>query len=145
MHEKGQASARRGFALFVLDFIGGIWMQIDTFSFRYGDNRGFMEWFRYNPAQGLWLDRFDGRMRANRCNMTAADLEELERLIRANGIEKWDGFCRLEDCMCSGNSWVLHVTYREGEPIHAMGHSQAPQGFEEGKKAIEDFFEKFFK
>ena len=120
-------------------------MKIDTFSFRYGDNRGFMEWFRYNPAQGLWLDHFDGRMRANRCTMTETDLEELERVIQAGGIKEWDGFCRLEDCMCSGNSWALHISYRDGAAVHAMGHSQAPEGFADGKAALENFFEKFFK
>ncbi len=120
-------------------------MKIDTFSFRYGDNQGFMEWYRYNPAQGLWLDKFDGTMKANRCRMTEADLEELETIIRTNQIETWDGFCRLEACMCSGNSWVLHVTYQDGEPIHAMGHSEAPEGFETGKQALSAFFEKFLK
>ena len=39
-------------------------MTIDTFSFRYADTAGFMEWFRYNPAQGLWIDRCDGAMQA---------------------------------------------------------------------------------
>lgn len=39
-------------------------MTIDTFSFRYADTAGFMEWFRYNLAQGLWIDRCDGAMQA---------------------------------------------------------------------------------
>ena len=77
-------------------------MTIDTFSFRYADTAGFMEWFRYN-------------------------------------------FCKLDLCMCSGNSWTIHVTYRESrdEYIHAMGHSEAPDGFAEGKRAIEAFFERY--
>ena len=41
-------------------------MTIDTFSFRYADTAGFMEWFRYNPAQALWIDRCDGEMQAKR-------------------------------------------------------------------------------
>lgn len=47
--------------------------------------------------------------------------------------------------MCSGNSWTIHVTYRESrdEYIHAMGHSEAPDGFAEGKRAIEAFFERY--
>ena len=44
-------------------------MTIDTFSFRYADTAGFMEWFRYNPAQGLWIDRCDGAMQAKRGRM----------------------------------------------------------------------------
>ena len=49
-------------------------MTIDTFSFRYADTAGFMEWFRYNPEQGLWIDRCDGAMQAKRCRMTRIKL-----------------------------------------------------------------------
>ena len=45
-------------------------MKIDTFSFRFADTQGFMEWYRYNPQQGLWIDKFDGTMQAKRCEMT---------------------------------------------------------------------------
>ena len=59
-------------------------MTIDTFSFRYADTAGFMEWFRYNPAQGLWIDRCDGAMQAKRCRMTEEELAELEEVIRCS-------------------------------------------------------------
>lgn len=65
-------------------------MTIDTFSFRYADTAGFMEWFRYNPAQGLWIDRCDGAMQAKRCRMTEGELAELEetsvRIKLTNGM-----------------------------------------------------------
>lgn len=120
-------------------------MKIDTFSFRFGDTNGFMEWYRYNPAQGLWIDKFDGTMQAKRCQMTEEELEELEKVIRENKINEWNDFCKLDMCMCSGNSWTLHVTYKESkdEYIHAMGHSEGPEGFEKGKAALEAFFEKY--
>ena len=120
-------------------------MKIDTFSFRFGDTNGFMEWYRYNPAQGLWIDKFDGIMQAKRCQMTEEELEELEKVIRENKINEWNDFCKLDMCMCSGNSWTIHVTYRESneEYIHAMGHSEGPEGFEKGKAALEKFFEKY--
>ena len=50
-------------------------MKIDTFSFRFADTQGFMEWYRYNPQQGLWIDKFDGMMQAKRCEMTEEELE----------------------------------------------------------------------
>ena len=53
-------------------------MTIDPFSFRYADTAGFMEWFRYNPAQGLWIDRCDGAMQAKRGRGTEEELAELE-------------------------------------------------------------------
>ena len=76
-------------------------MTIDTFSFRYADTAGFMEWFRYNPAQGLWIDRCDGAMQAKRCRMTEEELadlmgmerdsEEMDELIRRIFERKgWD-------------------------------------------------------
>lgn len=120
-------------------------MKIETFSFRYGDTNGFMEWYRYNPQQGLWIDKFDGTVQAKRCQMTEEELDELERIIRENKMETWNDFCRLDLCMCSGNSWTLHVTYKESidEYIHAMGHSEAPEGFEEGRTAVSAFFARF--
>ena len=79
-------------------------MTIDTFSFRYADTAGFMEWFRYNPAQGLWIDRCDGAMQAKRCRMTEEELAELEEIIRAHKIDEWNDFCKLDLCMCSGKA-----------------------------------------
>ena len=120
-------------------------MTIASFSFRYANTDGFMEWFRYNPAQGLWIDKCDGVLRAKRCRMTEDELAELEEIIRKNKIDEWNGFCKLDLCMCSGNSWTLHVTYKESgeEYIHAMGHSEEPEGFAEGKRAIESFFGRY--
>ena len=119
--------------------------KIETFAFRYGDTNGFMEWYRYNPAQGLWIDKMDGTMQAKRCQMTEEELAALETVIRENHIDTWNDFCKLELCMCSGSSWTLHVTYKDNaaEYIHAMGHSEGPEGFAEGRKAISAFFEKF--
>ena len=90
-------------------------------------------------------DRCDGAMQAKRCRMTEGELAELEEIIRAHKIDEWNDFCKLDLCMCSGNSWTIHVTYRESrdEYIHAMGHSEAPDGFAEGKRAIEAFFERY--
>lgn len=120
-------------------------MKIDTFSFRFGDTSGFMEWYRYDPARGLCIDKFDGKMKKVQCEMTEAELDELEKVIRENKIDTWNGFCKLDMCMCSGNSWTLHVTYKDSndEYIHAMGHSEGPEGFEIGKQALEAYFEKF--
>lgn len=120
-------------------------MKIDTFSFRFGDTTGFMEWFRYDRAQGLQIDHWDGKMTKKQCMLTEEDLAELAAVIEKNGIDQWNGFCKLELCMCSGNSWVLHVTDEDGGEIHAMGHSEGPEGFTQGKKALETFFDRFWR
>ena len=90
--------------------------------------------------QGLW-----NGFAITRRRMTEEELAELEEIIRAHKIDEWNDFCKLDLCMCSGNSWTIHVTYRESrdEYIHAMGHSEAPDGFAEGKRAIEAFFERY--
>ena len=122
-------------------------MKIDTFSFRYGDNQGFMEWYRYSKEMGLVIEKFDGERKTAQCELTEADLEELERVIRENRIDAWNDYCKLDLCICSGSSWTLHVTYEDSMDtfIHAMGHSEGPEGFEEGKKALEAYFEKFLR
>ena len=74
-------------------------MTIDTFSFRYADTAGFMEWFRYNPAQGLWIDRCDGAMQAKRRRMTEEELAELDDcLMRLSTL--LEKFAAAEDTSC---------------------------------------------
>ena len=67
-------------------------MKIDTFSFRFADTQGFMEWYRYNPQQGLWIDKCNGKMQTVRCEMTEEDLDGLEEVIRRNRINEWKEF-----------------------------------------------------
>ena len=74
-------------------------MTIDTFSFRYADTAGFMEWFRYNPAQGLWIDRCDGAMQAKRCRMTEEELAASG--IRPNTIRLSIGIEKAEDLIAA--------------------------------------------
>lgn len=114
-------------------------MGIETFSFRYGTD-GFMEWYRCEAGGELRLERFDGERRTLCRAVTAAEMEQLEEIIRTAGIAAWDGFCRMELGMCGGNAWALHVTYRDGTAIHAMGHSEVPAGFAAGRAALADFF-----
>ena len=117
--------------------------KISTFSFRYGDNLGHTEWYRYNENQGLEIHVFDGKMKAARCQMTEEALSRLGELVEKEGIARWDGFCELNACMCSGNSWALHITLADGTAVHAMGHSVGPEGFEEGRKAMGAFFAEY--
>jgi len=39
---------------------------------------------------------------------------------------------------------VFHAYGKEGEDIHAMGHSKHPEGFAEMKQALDDFFGKIY-
>lgn len=119
---------------------------IRSFSFRYGDNTGKQEWYRVEDDDRAICVRIDKRDEKEHTFYTEVDksfLEELEERLQASGIVNWNGFYDIETCLCSGDSWVLHVFYTDGEDMHAMGHSAYPEGFEMGVKEIKSIFDKF--
>lgn len=119
---------------------------IRSFSFRYGDNRGKQEWYRVEDDERNICVRIDKREAEEETFFAEVGkdfLDELEDAVKRAGIMKWDGFHDIDACLCSGDSWVLHIFYTDGQEVHAMGHSAYPHGFKVGKKEIEDIFHKF--
>lgn len=119
-----------------------------SFSFRYGENTGKRVWYKVEDDGKDICVRVEGQADEvfSHYVVVGADfLQELAEGIQASGIETWDGFYDIEQSLCSGDSWVLHVFYRDGREVHAMGHSARPDGFEIGTKMIGDIFGKVIK
>lgn len=120
---------------------------IRSFSFRYGDNTGQREWYRVendDRAICVRIDKTDGETFF--AEVEQGFLEELEEMAAAARLAEWNGFHDIDTCLCSGDSWVLHIfdALSEEKEIHAMGHSAYPEGFSAGRKAIQDFFDAHF-
>lgn len=113
-----------------------------SFSFRYGRNDGHMAWYRLDDEKGLniGIDLYDGKERSLRCEPEQIWAERLASLLETHQAEKWDGFYDIENCICAGDSWVFHAYAKDGQEIHAMGHSQYPEGFWEMKAALDELF-----
>ncbi|WP_313530266.1 hypothetical protein [Anaerotignum sp.] len=119
---------------------------IRSFSFRYGDNKGKQEWYRVEDDERNVCVRIDKREVEEDTFFAEVEkdfLQELEEMVKQAGILKWNGFHDIDACLCSGDSWVLHIFYTDGHEVHAMGHSAYPEGFEEGIKEIEAIFDRF--
>ena len=100
--------------------------------------------FAYNPAQGLWIDRCDGAMQAKRCRMTEEELAELEEIIRAHKIDEWNDFCKLDLCMQRQQlDDSCDLQGKQGRIYSCDGTQRSTDGFAEGKRAIEAFFERY--
>lgn len=120
--------------------------EIKSFSFRYGRNDGYMAWYRMDNEKGVnvGIDLYDGEERSLRCEPAQELAVELAKLLEEQNAAAWDGFYDIETCICAGDSWVFHAYGKEGEEIHAMGHSKHPEGFVEMKQALDDFFGKIY-
>lgn len=119
--------------------------KIRAFSFRYGENTGKMEWYQVeddNQAVCVRINRYDGQEEARYYEMEQGFLEDLNRMLMGANVPAWDGFYDISNTACSGDTWVMHLYYQDGEEAHAMGHTAYPEGFETGKQAILAFFKK---
>ncbi|WP_304508986.1 hypothetical protein [Anaerotignum sp.] len=119
---------------------------IQSFSFRYGTHSGKMEWYRVEEEKGAFfmhIDKWDEKEYAYHGEVENGFLKALEEKIKVLGMAEWNGFRDIDACLCSGDSWVLHISYSYGQEVHAMGHSAYPKGFEAGVKGIEILFDKF--
>jgi hypothetical protein len=121
---------------------------IQSFSFRYGTRLGKMEWYQIEGRESTFfvrINKHDEKEYSYYAEVEEDFLKKLEKEINLLGMAEWNGFHDIEACLCSGDSWVLHILYSHGQEVHAMGHSAYPKGFEAGVKGIEMLFDKFLK
>ena len=121
--------------------------KLRAFSFRYGTSEGKMCWYRVeDDARNICvrIDQYDGvQMDTEYIVTDEAFLIEAAEMIEKTRIRDWNGFYDIENTVCNGAGWVLHVYYHDEEEIHAMGHTAYPEGFEEGKQEMIDIFRRF--
>lgn len=117
---------------------------IRSFSLRYGENTGNRIWYKVEDDGRDICVRVDGCRAEKEFSHYAVVgedfLETLAEGIIQGGITNWNEFYDIDQCLCSGDSWVLHVFYKDGKEIHAMGHSAHPEDFQRGCKRIDEIF-----
>lgn len=119
-----------------------------TFSFRYGRNDGYFVWYRLEQTDPehieVQIDTLIRERKQAKFEIPTAQSAILWEKLQAYDILQWDGFCQMEQCLCAGDGWALHVRTTSGKEIHAMGHSAYPEHFHEVKDLLQYIFENVF-
>lgn len=121
---------------------------VSTFSFRYGRNDGYFVWYRLEPMDTdhieVQMDTFTTERKQDTFCIPIAQSAVLWEKLQEYSILQWDGFCQMEQCLCAGDGWALHIRTTSGQEIHAMGHSAYPERFQEVKDLLQEIFENVF-
>ena len=121
---------------------------LTTFSFRYGRNDGYFVWYRLTQLDTeqaeVQLDTFITERKQDTFCIPISKSDILWEKLQTYHISEWDGFCQMEQCLCAGDGWALHIRTTSGKEIHAMGHSAYPKHFQEVKELLQDIFAYIF-
>lgn len=69
-------------------------------------------------------------------------LKEIDKIIKENEIDKWDGFNKSKDNVLDGSGFTLSVTYNNGTSIKAHGYMKYPTKYKEKIKPLIDYLNK---
>lgn len=121
---------------------------VTTFSFRYGRNDGYFVWYRLTKLDAeqaeIQIDTFMTERKQDTFCIPMSQSVMLWEKLQTYHILQWDGFCQMEQCLCAGDGWALHIRTTSGKEIHAMGHSAYPEHFQEVKDLLQNVFENVF-
>ena len=78
---------------------------------------------------------------AKEYNVSKKDLERIEKVLKANNVEKWNGFNKNDKNVLDGDSFSMSITTREGEEIDAHGYMKWPTNYGEVKTELDKIFE----
>ena len=70
-----------------------------------------------------------------------SDLERIEKVLKDNHVEKWNGFNKNDKNVLDGDSFSMSITTREGEEIDAHGYMKWPTNYGEVKTELDKIFE----
>ena len=78
---------------------------------------------------------------AKEYNISKKDLERIEKVLKDNHVEKWNGFNKNDKNVLDGDSFSMSITTREGEEIDAHGYMKWPTNYGEVKTELDKIFE----
>ncbi len=72
-------------------------------------------------------------------------ITELEKIIKDNEIYNWDGFDEYDQDVYDGYGFTLKIEYKDGKKTEAQGYMLYPKNYDEGHKALVNYFESLYK
>ena len=112
-----------------------------SFSYGWGHDHGSEQYEITVTDTGVEYNKFvfNKAVYSQSVLLPAETIDDLDELIKQNRIWKWDGFNKKQKGMADGFGYHLEVVY-ENKTLKSHGYGYTPQGFEDGSKAIEEFF-----
>lgn len=74
--------------------------------------------------------------------MTEAEAEELDTIVRKHDLNRWNGFDRADQTAKDGTGFDMKIHYEDGQVLSASGSNAFPRGYREAHEEILDFFGK---
>ena len=112
-----------------------------SFSYGWGHDHGSEQYEITVTAAGVEYNKFvfNKAEYSQSIVLPAEVIDDLDELIKQNQIWKWNGFKKEMKGMTDGFGYHLEVVY-ENKTLYSRGYGYTPKGFEDGAKAIEEFF-----
>ena len=66
----------------------------------------------------------------------------LQEVIRAYGLEAWDGFHESDPYVLDGEGFRLEMEFADGASVYASGDNAFPEGYHDAMAGIDEIFEK---
>ena len=101
------------------------------------ERRGYELYWRRDP-EGAWprLRRIVGENVERECRLGPDELDELDRLLRAEGADAWHGFRGLARHVPEGTHFVFEAGYADHRALRAGGYMRFPPGYAAARKRI---------
>ena len=76
--------------------------------------------------------------------VSAEFAKELEDILIANNVEKWNGFQKSDLRVLDGYDFDLYIKNQTGQSLSAMGYMVWPKNYKSVKEALNDLFMKLY-
>jgi len=73
-------------------------------------------------------------------DMTESDVATLTELVQKHGLNRWNGFDKVDKNALDGYDFELCISYADGQKIYASGSNTFPKGYDAAHREILEFF-----
>ena len=79
---------------------------------------------------------------AKEYNVSKKDLERIEKVLKDNHVEKWNGFNKNDKNVLDGDSFNFYVKTKNGDTIEASGYMMWPKNYADVRNGLDSIFNK---
>ena len=73
-------------------------------------------------------------------DMTDADVERLEDIVKIHNLKAWAGFDKVDRHALDGTDFSLSIDFEDGKHLYAEGSNAFPEGYAEARNDICTYF-----
>ena len=68
------------------------------------------------------------------------EINKIEKILKENEVEKWDGFQKSDKNVLDGNSFSLSIRFTNNDSISASGYMKYPNNYKKVQAELDKFF-----